>query len=171
MGKGINIMQINRMQNNNTNFGATLRINSRYRKMDQPVIDFLETQFSKRTAKISGQMEVELNGDTGCKIIKDKLSYKNCKGYKETINLDFNSKQPKEALLDRLVIALNGFLVRERAIKRIDELKNELIEISDQAYRDSEELFKKSFEVCENSLSTGEIAKKNSSMFMMVHRF
>lgn len=155
--------------NKNINFGATLKINTRYRKMESSVIDFLEREFEKKTENIKGRLDVAINGDNGYKFIKDTISYNNGRGYKNTIEIKFDTKAYKEVLLDKLVNSLNGFLIRENAQNKIDVLKNEIKEISNRAYNDSAKEFKKSFQVYEESLSTNEINKRMSPLLMMIN--
>ena len=163
-------MQVQRVQND-TAFGATLKINQNYRKMDKSVIKFLKEQFPQKTSDINGRLEVELNGETGFRscFLKDELKYSSGEKYKDKIEVDVNLSETKEALLDKLVNSLKGFVIREKAQNKINSLKKEIIDVSDKAYNKSEKVFKESFFVY-GPTENNDIAAKNSTSWINIYR-
>ena len=161
-------MQVQRVQNNNnynTNFGATLKINTNLRKMKEPVIEFLETQFPKRTKNVSGNLELNLNGNCGFTNHHDTLHYTN-KDFHDSITLDrVDLSEPKENLLNKLVNSLGGFQIREKAQNRINRLKDIILETADKAYYESEKAFKneKAFPVLSTFSPSINVAKKEDA--------
>ena len=160
-------MQVQRVQNNNYNqtFGATLKINTNLRKMEEPVIEFLETQFPKRTKNVSGNLELNLNGNCGFTNYHDTLHYTN-KNFHDSITLDrVDLSEPKENLLNKLVNSLGGFQIREKAQNRINRLKDIILETADKAYYESEKAFKneKAFPVLSTFSPSINVAKKEDA--------
>ena len=159
-------MQVQKVQNNNYNasFGATLKINNNFRKMEEPVIEFLEKQFPKRTKNISGTLKLNLNGDTGYTYLSDTLNYSN-KGFNDGITIDVDLSEAKEKLLSKLVNSLYGFLIREKAQNKINMLKDVILETADKAYYESEKVFKnkKAFRVLSTYSPSNNIAKKEET--------
>ena len=134
-------MHIQRVQNNNynTNFGATIKINNEYGKLEKAVVEYLEKQFPKRTKNINADMDIIVSGH---KDFANIIGYKS-KGftdYIETLYEDMN--QPKETILEGLVNALNGFVIREKGQNKIEALKREIIE--EKANDITKERFKES---------------------------
>ncbi len=164
-------MQVQRVQNNNnynTNFGATLKINTEHRKMAKPVVEFLEEQFLKRTENVKGKVELRL---AGYPRYYDTLVFKNDRGFVDSIEIaSQDTQKPKETLLDSLVNCLDGFVIRENEQNRINALKKDMIEISDKAYNDSVTKFKEAFSVRESSLNGNDIASKNSPLWITASR-
>ena len=170
---GGNKMQVQKISNNNynTGFGATLKINTDYRGMAKPVIEFLEKQFPKRTENVKGKLELRL---AGYPRNNDTLVFKNDRGFVDSIEIDSqdiqDAKKTRETLLDSLVNCLNGFVIRENAQSRINSLKKDMIEISDKAYRESVTKFKESFSVQKSSLNRNDIAPKDSGLWIVANR-
>ena len=164
-------MQIQRVQNNQTNFSANLKVhNNYYKKMEKPVVDFLEKQFPKKTKDTSGQLDLYINGDTAYIYKPDVLAFDNGKGYKDSIDIDLDITDKKDTILNKLVNSLKGFSIREKAQNEINELKGEIIKTSDKAYHESAKEFRKSFSVYERSLSKNDIDKNTSPLWISVFR-
>lgn len=141
-------MQVQKVHNNyyNANFGASLTIYNNIKKMESPVIDFLETEFPKKTENIKRHIDVYLNGTDKGVFYPDTIRYNNGKKYSDAIRVELELSESKETLLDKLLNSINGFVIREKALHKIEELKKDIIKVADEAYKDSEYEFKKSFD-------------------------
>ena len=161
-------MQVQRVQNNNNynpHFGAKLKINNNFRKMEEPVIEFLEKQFPIKTKNVRGKLELNLNGDTGYTSFSDTLHYTN-NGFNDSITIGrVDLSEAKENLLDKLVNSLEGFTIREKAQNKINMLKDIILETADKAYYESEKAFKneKAFPVLSTFSPSINVAKKEDA--------
>jgi hypothetical protein len=162
-------MQVQRIQNNNnynTNFGTKLKINNSSRKMEKPIIKYLEKEFPKRTKDARGKLELNLNQDIGF-TNSDSLHYTN-KGFHDSIVIDRVDllSETKENLLDKLVNSLAGFMIREKAQNKINMLKEIILETADKAYYESANAFKKknALPVVDTSSPSTNIAMKDDTL-------
>ena len=162
-------MQVQKIQNNNTNFGATLKVHNMYEKLEKPVVEFLEVQFPKRTGNISGRLDYWANGTPKDLYYPDTLVYTNNK-YKDSIKIECIPRDSKETLLEGLVNSLNGFIIREQAQNKIEELKREIVETGDRAFKESIDEFRKTFMVMGCSAIGHDIAPKGSCFGILISR-
>lgn len=165
-------MQIQPINNSNQTFCATLKVRNRSPKsgMERQVINFLEREFPKRTKDKKGHLDLSVGFSTNLELLTSKLKYSNGKHkrYKDKIEI-VELPEQKEELLNSLVNSLEGFIIREKAQNRINALKNEIIDVSDEAYSESERIFNNQF-VCYRNLINHEIAPKGSSFNIIISR-
>ena len=163
-------MQVQRIQNNNynTNFGARLKIDNQCGKLEKSVVKFLEERFPKETQFSAGNLDVILTANN--KECADVITYSNGKSYKDSVLLDLYAEEPKETILEGLLSIFSGLRIRETAQRNIDTLKNEIVEVSDRAFRESTKKFGKVFPVYNCSLTNHDIAPKGSSFPTIIYR-
>ena len=165
-------MKVQPINNNYQTFGATLKVHnlSAKSKMESQIIDFLESEFPKRTKDIEGYLDLGVGFSSRFETLFSRLTYSNGKDkpYNDMINI-VELPEQKEELLNSLVNSLEGFIIREKAQNRINALKNEIIDVSDKAYSESERIFNNQF-VCYRNLINHEIAPKGSPFDIIISR-
>ena len=163
-------MYIQRVQNNdhNTNFNATIKIQSKYYNMEKYVVDFFETEFANKTQNIDGHIDVIIDGSK--REIYDMIQFSNGI-FQDSLNVNINLLDSKETLLKKFISVLNVFKLRENAQFEINKLKADILGISDKAHKDSLNELRKNFPISNfNETECNDIAPRNSYLSINIPR-